>query len=64
MNSGTLGNSGRECKNFDGSVVTIGDGAAESGISGAEWVSRMEWVAPPASSCSLDPSFGVGIVGE
>ncbi len=62
-------------ENFDGSVVTVGDGdhvvlggggdtEAESGISGEEWVRRMEWVAPPASSCSLDPRWGVGAVGS
>lgn len=60
-------------ENFDGSAVTVGDGdhvvlggggdsEAESGISGEEWVRRMEWVAPPASSCPLDPRWGVGAV--
>jgi hypothetical protein len=62
-------------ENFDGSIVSVGDvehvvlggggdSEAESGISGEEWVRRMEWVAPPAPSCSLDPRFGVGIVGD
>ncbi len=60
--------------NFDGSVVTVGDGdhvvlgggdtEAEGGLTGGEWVSRTEWVAPPASSCSLDPRWGVGAVGD
>jgi hypothetical protein len=59
--------------NVDGSVVTVGDGdhvvlggggdtQAESGLSGAEWVKRMDWIAPPAASCSLDPRWGVGAV--
>lgn len=58
-------------ENLDGSVITVADGdhvvlggggdsSAEGGISGAEWVKRMEWVRPPASSCPLDPRFGVG----
>lgn len=62
-------------KNFDGSVFTVSDGdhvvlggggdsEAESGISGAEWVRRTKWVAPPASSCPLDPRWGVGGVGD
>ena len=63
-------------ENFDGSVVTVGDGdhvvlggsgggsdsEAEGGISGEEFVRRMDWVAPPASSCSLDRWWGVGAV--
>ena len=59
--------------NFDGTVVTIGDGedvglggggdsAAESGISGEDWISGLDWVAPPASSCSLDSRWAVGAV--
>jgi hypothetical protein len=58
-------------ENFDGSVVTVVDGdrvglggggssEAESGISGEEWVRRIDWVAPPSSSCSLDLRFFVG----
>jgi hypothetical protein len=59
--------------NFDGSVVTVGDGdavvlggsgdsEAESGLSGEEWIGRMTWVAPPAPSCPLDTRWGVGAV--
>lgn len=65
-------------ENFDGSVVTVGDGdhvvlggggggadtEAEDGISSEEWVRRMDWVAPPASSCSLDRWWGVGAVED
>ena len=50
--------------NVDGSVVTVGDGdhvilggsggPGEDGISGEEFVKRTAWVAPPASSCTLD----------
>ena len=58
---------------FDGTIVTVGDGdpvvlggggssEAESGISGEEWVRRVDWVAPPAPSCSLDLRFHVGVV--
>lgn len=60
---------------FDGTIVTVGDGdpvvlggggssEAESGISGEEWVRRVDWVAPPAPSCSLDRRFHVGVVGD
>jgi hypothetical protein len=60
-------------RNVDGSVVTVGDGdhvilggggdsQADSGISGAAWVKQMDWIAPPAASCSLDPRWGVGAV--
>lgn len=65
-------------ENFDGSVVTVGDGdhvvlggsgggadsEAEDGISSEEWVKRMEWVAPPASSCSLDSWWVVGALED
>jgi hypothetical protein len=58
---------------FDGSIVTVVDGdrivlggggssEAESGVSREEWVRRIDWVAPPSSSCSLDPRFFVGAV--
>lgn len=61
--------------NFDGTVATIGDGehvvlggggdsAAESGISGEDWVNGRDWVVPPASSCSLDSRWAVGIVED
>ena len=61
--------------NFDGSIVTVrdgdgvvlggsGDSEAESGASGEDWVDRMEWVAPPSLSCSLDQRWGVGGVGR
>ncbi len=60
-------------ENFDGSVVTLddgdpvvlvggGDSEAESGMSGEDWVNGMEWVAPPESSCALDPRWAVGAV--
>lgn len=59
--------------NFDGSVVTVSDGdlvvlggsggsEADSGIFGEEFVRRMDWVVPPASSCSLDKWWGVGAI--
>jgi len=62
--------------NFDGTVVTVADGddvvlggsgggrasEAESGISNEGWVSRTEWVSPPAPSCPLDEWWGVGSV--
>jgi len=62
-------------ENFDGSVVTVGDGdhvvlggggdsEAESGISADEWLRRMEWVEAPTSTCSLDRRFRVGVVGS
>ncbi len=61
--------------NFDGTVVTIGNGehvvlggggdsAAEGGISGEDWISGRDWVAPPASWCSLDSRWAVGAVEE
>ena len=60
-------------ENVDGSVVTVGDGdhvilggsggRGKDGISGEEFVKRTEWVAPPASACSLDRWWGVGAVG-
>jgi hypothetical protein len=57
--------------NFDGSLVTASDGnsvavggggdsAAESGLSGNQWASRMIWVAPPDPSCSAEVRWGVG----
>jgi hypothetical protein len=57
--------------NFDGTVATASDGdavvlggggdsAAESGVSGREWVSRMVWVAPPDPTCSAEVRWGVG----
>ncbi len=60
-------------ENFDGSVVTVSDGDqvvlggsgggdGESGISGEEFVRQMDWVSPPASSCTLDRWWGVGAV--
>lgn len=60
--------------NFDRSVVTVGDGdhvvlggsggSGDDGMSGEEFVRRMDWVAPPASSCSLDRWWVVGAVGD
>ena len=60
-------------RNFDGTVVTVrdgdnvvlgggGDSAAESGVTGEEWISRMRWVAPPAGSCLIDQRWAVGAV--
>lgn len=56
--------------NDDGRIVTLRDGdevviggsggGDEGGESGEEFVSRMEWVSPPASSCSLDLWWSVG----
>lgn len=59
--------------NFDGTVVTVGDGDAvvlggsgdsesNSGISGEAWVAEMDWIAPPASTCTLDMWWYVGAV--
>ncbi len=59
--------------NYDGTIATVRDGdpvvlgggadsEAESGVSGAEWAATMTWVVPPASTCSLDSRFGVGVV--
>ena len=59
--------------NYDGTVATMrdgdsvvlgggGDSEAESGISAGEWVAAMTWVVRPASTCSLDSRFGVGVV--
>ena len=59
--------------NDDGSVVTVRDGdhvvlgggadsEAESGVSGADWVRQMTWVAAPAATCWLDVRWGVGAV--
>lgn len=59
--------------NDDGKIVTVSDGDRvviggsgggdeEGGESSEEFVSRMDWVAPPASSCSLDPWWSVGAV--
>jgi hypothetical protein len=47
----------------NGDVVVLGgggDSAAESGVSGPQWVSRMTWVAPPHPSCAADIRWGVG----
>ncbi len=60
-------------ENFDGTVVTVGDGddvvlggggdsESESGLSGEAWVDRMEWVSPPGPSCPLETRWGVGAV--
>ncbi len=49
----------------DGDQVVVGgsgSGDDEGGESSEEFVSRMEWVAPPASSCTLDPWWSVGAV--
>ena len=63
-------------ENFDGTIVTVADGddvvvggsgggtesEAEGGISSEEYVDRIDWVAPPASSCPLDSWWGVGAI--
>jgi hypothetical protein len=57
--------------NFDGTLMTASDGdavavggggdsAAESGLSGKQWASRMLWIAPPDPSCSAEVRWGVG----
>lgn len=62
-------------ENFDGSTVTVidgdqvvlggsGGGDAEGGISGEEFVKQMDWVSPPASSCTVDRWWGVGAVTQ
>lgn len=53
-------------------VVTVGDGdqiivggsggGDAEGESGASFVGRMDWVAPPDPSCTLDPWWSVGAV--
>lgn len=59
----------------DGKIVTVSDGDQvaiggsgggdeEGGESIEEFVSRMEWVAPPASSCTLDQWWSVGAVED
>ena len=58
-------------ENFDGSSGTVGDGdevvlggsggtETEGGVSGAEHVASVDWVAPPDPSCALDPWWYVG----
>ena len=57
-------------KNADGSVVTVRDGdhlvvggsggSTDYGLSGEEFLTGIEAVAPPASSCTLDPWWSVG----
>jgi len=61
-------------ENFDGTVVTVADGdvvvvggsgsggesEGEPGLSTEEYLDRIDWVAPPASSCPLDERWGVG----
>jgi hypothetical protein len=58
-------------ENFDGSSGTVADGdevvlggsggtETEGGVSGAEHVASVDWVAPPDPSCPLDPWWDVG----
>lgn len=48
----------------DGDEVVIGgSGGGGEGESGEEFVSRVDWVSPPASSCSLDQWWSAGSVG-
>ncbi len=59
-------------RNLDGRVVILSNGdhvvvggsggGKGDGESGEEFVTRMDWVAPPASSCMLDPWWSVGEV--
>ena len=63
-------------ENFDGTIATVADGdvvvvggsgggtesEAEGGISSEEYVARIDWVAPPASSCPLERWWGVGAI--
>lgn len=49
----------------DGDRVTFGgggDSTKESGLSGAEWVERLEWVARPDPSCPIDVRWSVNEV--
>jgi hypothetical protein len=57
--------------NFDGSLVSAGDGTAvvlggsgdskdESGTTTEAWLARTPWVARPADSCPLDSRWWVG----
>lgn len=57
--------------NFDGSMVSAGDGTAvvlggsgdsseESGTTSQEWRARTPWVAPPAASCPVESWWWVG----
>lgn len=59
--------------NFDGESVTFRDGdrvslggggdrTEESGLSGQDWVERLQWVAPPDASCPLESRWFVGEV--
>lgn len=63
-------------ENFDGTTVTVADwdvvvvggsgggseSEAEGGLSAEEYLDRIDWVAPPASSCPLDSWWGVGAI--
>ena len=51
-------------RNFDGSIVTVGDGdeVVLGGGSGAESDGGVAWVARPSADCSLVPNWGVGDV--
>lgn len=57
--------------NLNNSTITLRDGdrvslagggssVAEGGISGAEFISQTEWVAPPSASCPSDVRWSVG----
>jgi hypothetical protein len=39
-----------------------GDGTAESGVSGAEWASSVDWVAAPDAACPMEIRWYVGEV--
>lgn len=57
--------SGRIVTLRDGDNVVVGGsggGDEEGGESSEQFVRRMDWVAPPASSCKLDPWWSVGAV--
>lgn len=58
---------GRVVTLHDGDLIVIGGsggGEGEGSLSRDALVSRAEWVAPPASSCSLGPWWSVGAVGS
>lgn len=47
----------------DGASVSVGgsgDGVAEGGPAGEDWIKSKTWVVPPDSSCPLDRRWGVG----
>lgn len=56
---------GTEVTLRDGELVSFGgggDGTAESGVSGEEWVARVDWVARPDPSCPMEIRWWVNEV--